>query len=342
VKWDKGQSSDLVEDRRRRKRESSDPPGPTPRRRRPSSDPPTPRPRVRRRKGGKSIAKSGAAAGVGLVAAAIAVVVGVVKGGGDEPATAEPAEPTERAEVETTEAEVAESSTSTASPERSDGTVVDDAEIVEFLTILVNDTNDFWKKTFEGEHRLRYKPARLVIFDRLTRSKCGPRLARGGPIYCPNDQTMYVPPSFFAELREQHDAPGDFAQALVIAHEMGHHAQLGLGITKVVHHKKKEERSKTAALRWKRQQELQADCLAGVWAADIEKRGRLEAGDTNEAVTAVASIGDDALQKAAGKKVDRKTWGHGSSAQRVRYFKKGFRRGALKDCLRELGSPYIK
>jgi len=329
MKWDKGQSGEHVDDRRssRRRRASSEPP--KRRRRRTSSKPPT-----RRRK--KSVPKSAAAAGIGLVVAAIAVIFGI-KGGGENKSTGD-----ESGEVESgattaeAEAEVEEKTSS------NDDSVVSDRELVDFLTFLVNDTNAFWKKTFEKGHKLKYKPAKLVIFDRQTSSGCGKRRARGGPVYCPNDQKMYVPPSFFAELRRKHDAPGDFAQALVIAHEMGHHAQLGLGITKVVHYKKKSEKRKSAALRWKRKQELQADCLAGVWAADIGKRGRLDPGDVEEALIAVAAIGDDALQKAAGRKVDRRKWGHGSSAQRVSHFKKGFRRGALTDCLRSLKSPYIK
>lgn len=209
-------------------------------------------------------------------------------------------------------------------------TVLDDDELTDFLAFLIEDTNELWKETFESELHTRYSPVKMVLFEHSTRTGCGRRSARGGPAYCPADRKMYVPPSFYAELSKELDAPGDFAQAIVVAHEAAHHVQLGLGISADLYAQIKKHPSQSQDL--KIRHELQADCFAGIWAHSVKARGLLEMGDVEEALQAAAAIGDDALQRHAGIPVDDRKWSHGSSAMRVRWFKKGMRSGDVDAC----------
>ena len=209
-------------------------------------------------------------------------------------------------------------------------TILDDDELTDFLAFLIEDTNDVWEDKFTDDLNTRYTPVKMVLFERSTSTSCGRRSARGGPAYCPADKKMYVPPSFYADLSNELGAPGDFAQAIVVAHEAAHHVQLGLGISAAMYKEIKRRPSKTQDL--KIRHELQADCFAGIWASSVKRRGLLEVGDVEEALQAAAAIGDDALQRHAGVPVDDEKWSHGSSAMRVRWFKKGMRTGSIDSC----------
>ncbi len=205
-----------------------------------------------------------------------------------------------------------------------------DPEMKEFLAFLIEDTNEVWAKQLAGTRGVSFRPAPMVIFEGTTSTGCGALSARQGPVYCPADEAMYVPPSFYRELRERLGAPGDFAQAIVIAHEMGHHVQWRTGITRDAHARglKSSSAKRDQSIR----QELQADCFAGLWARSTAQRDLLEAGDVEEALRAASAIGDDSLQKGAGRSVDERQFTHGSSAQRVRWFQKGMAASRLEDC----------
>jgi predicted metalloprotease len=213
----------------------------------------------------------------------------------------------------------------------SDDTVLERDELTDFLTFLINDVNEVWDTKFEEELSKSFRPATLVIFEGTTDTRCGPRKARSGPAYCPADKKMYVPPSFFWELKEDLGAAGDFAQAIVLAHELGHHVQSAMGISRGMY-KEAKSASKSKARDLKIRHELQADCFAGLWAQTAKERDLLEQGDLEEALTAAAAIGDDSLQKMAGRRVDESKWSHGSAAQRKKWFKKGFSTGDYKKC----------
>ena len=205
-----------------------------------------------------------------------------------------------------------------------------DPEMKEFLAFLIEDTNEVWAKQLAGMRGVSFRPAPMVIFEGRTSTGCGVVSAGQGPLYCPADEAMYVPPSFYRELRERLGAPGDFAQAIVIAHEMGHHVQWRTGITRDAHARglKSSSAKRDQSIR----QELQADCFAGMWAQSTSQRDLLETGDVEEALRAASAIGDDALQKGAGRSVDERQFTHGSSAQRVRWFQKGMTANRFEDC----------
>jgi predicted metalloprotease len=151
-----------------------------------------------------------------------------------------------------------------------------------------------------------------------------------GPFYCPADQKAYIDLGFYRELKARFGAPGDFAQAYVLAHEIGHHVQTVLGIERRVRQQQRARPGEENALSVR--MELQADCFAGVWAHSTAKRDLLESGDVEEALMAASAIGDDRLQKSATGKVNPETWTHGSSAQRVAWFKRGMKGGRIEDC----------
>jgi len=177
-----------------------------------------------------------------------------------------------------------------------------------------------------------YLEPTLVLFSGQVRSACGFATAASGPFYCPGDQKVYVDLSFYQELRDRLGAPGDFAQAYVIAHEIGHHVQNQLGILPKVDELRRRVR-KTEANRLSVMLELQADCLAGVWAYHADKtRNILESGDIEEGLSAASAVGDDRLQRQAGGYVTPDSFTHGSSAQRVHWFKQGLETGNLNAC----------
>jgi len=200
-----------------------------------------------------------------------------------------------------------------------------------FVATVLADTEDTWHALFEQMGR-GYQEPRLVLFSGEVQSACGFAQAASGPFYCPGDRKVYLDTSFFDELGQRFGAPGDFAQAYVIAHEIGHHVQTLLGISQQVHRlrgkvSQAEENAMSVRL------ELQADCLAGVWAHHAQRsRDMLEAGDVEEALTAASAIGDDRLQKQAQGHVVPDAFTHGSSAQRVRWFRQGMQAGSLDAC----------
>lgn len=204
-------------------------------------------------------------------------------------------------------------------------------EMAEFTSVVLADTEDSWNALFRSMDR-RYQEPNLVLFTGRVESACGLGQAAMGPFYCPGDSKVYIDLSFFDDLRSRHGAPGDFAQAYVIAHEVGHHVQNLLGISSKVHQARREM-SKEEGNELSVRQELQADCFAGVWAHHADRaRSILEVGDVEEALRAASQIGDDRLQRQAQGYVVPESFTHGSSQQRVRWFKHGIRTGAPAEC----------
>jgi predicted metalloprotease len=201
----------------------------------------------------------------------------------------------------------------------------------DFVAVVLADTEDTWRELFRQVNRT-YQDPKLVLFENAVESACGFAQAAVGPFYCPLDQKVYLDLSFFRDLRDRFRAPGDFAQAYVIAHEIGHHVQTLLGISKkVTEMRQRADQARANALSVR--QELQADCLAGVWAHHANRtRQILETGDVEEALGAATAIGDDRLQKQSRGYVAPETFTHGSSAQRVRWFKQGLTSGSLREC----------
>jgi predicted metalloprotease len=201
----------------------------------------------------------------------------------------------------------------------------------EFVSVVLADTEDTWTDLFRRMGGTYQKP-KLVLFTGAVESACGYAKAAMGPFYCPRDRKVYLDTSFFQDLKTQHQAPGDFAEAYVIAHEVGHHVQNLLGISGKVQ-SLQQQVSRREANQLSVRLELQADCLAGVWAnhAD-ESRHILEQGDVEEALNAASQIGDDRLQEQARGYVVPDAFTHGSSAQRVEWFKRGIQSGSLQQC----------
>jgi uncharacterized protein len=200
----------------------------------------------------------------------------------------------------------------------------------EFVVRIVGDTEDTWGRIFQQLGR-RYEPARLVLFRGGVESACGLASSAAGPFYCPGDGQVYLDLSFFQELKNKFGAPGDFARAYVISHEIGHHVQNLLGIAEqVAQRRSRASQAMQNALSVR--QELQADCFAGVWGFYARQRGLLEPGDLESGLTAAAAIGDDRLQRQSTGQVRPESFTHGSSAQRVRLFRAGFESGDPKQC----------
>jgi predicted metalloprotease len=206
-----------------------------------------------------------------------------------------------------------------------------EAEMREFVAVLLADTEDVWNKVFRDAGHT-YEEPRLVLFSGTVQSACGFAQAASGPFYCPLDNKVYLDFSFFDELERRFGAPGDFAQAYVIAHEIGHHVQNQLGILgKVENVKQQASRSEANALSV--MVELQADCLAGVWANRAQRaRPILEPGDIEEGIRAAGSVGDDRIQRQSQGYVVPDAFTHGSSEQRARWFRRGLDSGNLASC----------
>ena len=204
-------------------------------------------------------------------------------------------------------------------------------EMSVFVSRVLASTEDTWEGVFR-EGGSSYRAPKLVLFTGATPSACGTGQAAMGPFYCPGDEKVYIDLSFYRDLRDRFRAPGDFAQAYVIAHEVGHHVQKLLGISAKVD----GMRGRVSEAQFNRlsvRTELQADCFAGVWAHRAQReRGLLEPGDLEEGLGAAAAIGDDRLQRQSGGSVVPDSFTHGSSAQRVRWFRRGFDGGSLKAC----------
>ena len=204
-------------------------------------------------------------------------------------------------------------------------------EMVEFISVVLADTEDTWKELFKQKGK-QYQAPKLVLFRNKVNSGCGGASAQMGPFYCSLDNKVYLDLSFYDDLRERYKAPGDFAQAYVIAHEIGHHVQNLLGISGKVH-KAKQSLNEIKANQLSVKLELQADCYAGIWAHQANRsRQILESGDIEEGLKAASAIGDDRLQKQSQGYVNPDSFTHGSSKQRVKWFNVGLNKGTLVEC----------
>lgn len=207
-----------------------------------------------------------------------------------------------------------------------------DDPMAKFVAKVLASTEDTWGKMFADSGK-EYQAPKLVLFTGQIGTACGSGQAAMGPFYCPVDQKVYIDLDFYQEMKTRFHAPGDFAQAYVIAHEVGHHVQNLLGISEKVQHARQQARSEAQSNQYSVRLELQADCFAGVWANHADGENRiLEAGDVEEAMTAAAAIGDDALQKQAQGYAVPDSFTHGSSEQRMHWFNQGLNTGSLKQC----------
>jgi uncharacterized protein len=199
----------------------------------------------------------------------------------------------------------------------------------DFVSVVLADTEDTWTQLFRQMNR-EYRAPKLVLFRGAVQSACGMAGAAVGPFYCPPDRKVYLDLDFFRALSERFRAPGDFAQAYVIAHEVGHHVQQLQGTSDDVNRIRREDpdRANEALVRL----ELQADCYSGVWAQTVYEAGDLQPGDIEEALRASEAVGDDRLQSRAGRQVNPDSFTHGSSAQRRAWFERGRARGEPADC----------
>ena len=203
----------------------------------------------------------------------------------------------------------------------------------EFVSVVLGDTEETWSRIFASSGK-QYREPVLVLFENQVQSGCGGASAASGPFYCPADQKVYLDLSFFRELDQRFGAPGDFAQAYVVAHEVGHHVQNLTGIAERVD-AARERASEAQANALSVRQELQADCYAGVWGHYVagSKTGiQLDPGDVEEGLAAAAAIGDDRLQRQSQGRVVPESFTHGSSAQRVQWLRRGLESGRVADC----------
>jgi hypothetical protein len=201
--------------------------------------------------------------------------------------------------------------------------------LVQFVTFVLNDVQNTWR-TILSERHVTYEDAKLVLFRDMTQSGCGTAQSTMGPFYCPQDQKVYIDLGFYDELQRRFGAPGDFAQAYVLAHELGHHVQHLLGIDAQARRLQQDNPGSANAVSVRL--ELQADCFAGIWGHSTEQRRLLEQGDIEEGLNAASSVGDDRLQRAATGHVNAETFTHGSAAQRSAWFKRGLTTGQIEAC----------
>ncbi len=208
------------------------------------------------------------------------------------------------------------------------GTLNPQSDVDQEVAYIVKSVQTFWTDQFRASGK-QYPVTKLVLFDSSTQSPCGPASASTGPFYCPADQKVYLDLTFFDELQSRFGAKGgDFAIAYVIAHEFGHHVQNSLGITQGVEQQVQQDPSQQNALSVK--VELQADCLAGVWAHSAASD--LQPGDIDEALSAASAVGDDRIQQSTTGEIHPESWTHGSAEQRVQWFTKGYQSGKPDDC----------
>ena len=269
------------------------------------------------RSGGIPGGFKGGAGGVGIVAVIVAILFSVLGGGG-----ASGFSPDAGLNNFPTAPEATGQGIDASSPDP-------DADLKAFMKFVIGDVQDAWVGIFSGAGR-QYERTTLVLFNGGVNTGCGAASSATGPFYCPNDRRVYLDLAFFRELRDRFGAPGDFAQAYVIAHEVGHHVQNLLGILPQVN--EEQQRNPRDANALSVRLELQADCFAGVWAHTAYQRQILEDGDLEEGLTAAAAIGDDRLQSQAGQQVNRESFTHGSSEQRTRWFLTGFENGDVASC----------
>jgi predicted metalloprotease len=206
-----------------------------------------------------------------------------------------------------------------------------EGDLSNFVSVVLAETEDVWGNIFSQSGRTYEEPV-LVLFSDAVQSGCGSARSTMGPFYCPADRKLYIDLSFYRDLRSRMGAPGDFAQAYVIAHEVGHHVQNLLGVSRDVQAAQRQV-SQSEANALSVRVELQADCFAGIWAHSMaQKQGVLEDGDIEEALNAASAVGDDRLQKQATGRVTPDSFTHGSSAQRVQWFRRGLDSGSPNSC----------
>jgi predicted metalloprotease len=221
-------------------------------------------------------------------------------------------------------------SSSTEPSSVSRGTVSEGDPQAQFVSVVLKDTEDTWQEIFR-ERGSAYRDPALVLFTEATQSGCGVGQTEMGPFYCPNDQKVYLDLSFFRELDERFGAPGDFARAYVVAHEVGHHVQTLLGVTQEANSVRQQAGSRQSNAVSVRV-ELQADCLAGVWGHYAAQRGLVEPGDAEDGLRAASAIGDDRLQREGQGRVAPESFTHGSSQQRVEWLRRGLDSGKMEAC----------
>ncbi len=205
----------------------------------------------------------------------------------------------------------------------------EEAREVQFVSFVLDTAQATWKAIF-AENGRQYTDAKLVLFRNATRTACGVGQTAMGPFYCPLDQKLYIDLAFYDELRSRFGAPGDFAEAYVIAHELGHHVQHQLGTDEIV--RRAQQQDPSAANTLSVRLELQADCYAGIWAHVTQEEKILEPGDIEEGLNAAAAVGDDRIQRATTGHVNAETFTHGSSAQRSSWFQRGYESGKPESC----------
>jgi uncharacterized protein len=204
-----------------------------------------------------------------------------------------------------------------------------EAKEVQFISFVLDDLQKTWAQTLD-QQGVPYQKTTLVLFRDATDTGCGYGQAASGPFYCPNDGKVYIDLGFYDELQQRFGAPGDFAQAYVLAHEVGHHIQNLIGVSDRVHNA--EQNDPSQANEYSVRLELQADCFAGIWGHSTQQRNILEAGDVDEGLAAAAAVGDDRIQRMSGRAVNPEKWTHGSSEQRAQWFRRGFESGKISDC----------
>lgn len=211
-------------------------------------------------------------------------------------------------------------------------TAKDEAEkpLVQFVSFVLDDTQKTWEQLLPQQAGTPYRHAKLVLFRDSTQSACGGAQSATGPFYCPGDEKVYIDLGFYDELKRRFGAPGEFAQAYVLAHEIGHHVQKLIGVESKV--RQFQSQNPSAANAVSVQLELQADCFAGVWAHSTQQRGLLEAGDVQSALGAASAVGDDHIQQMTRGRVQPETFTHGSSQQRMSWFNKGLNSGSIAAC----------
>ena len=208
----------------------------------------------------------------------------------------------------------------------------DEAEkpLVQFISVVLDDTQKTWEQLLPQQAGIPYRHAKLVLFRNYTQSGCGGAESATGPFYCPADEKVYIDLGFYDELKQRFGAPGEFAQAYVLAHEVGHHVQKLTGVERQV--RQLQQSSPQSGNRLSVMMVLQADCLAGVWAHSTQQRGLLESGDVESALGAAAAVGDDHIQKMTRGQVQPETFTHGSSEQRMHWFTQGLNSGSIAGC----------
>jgi uncharacterized protein len=202
--------------------------------------------------------------------------------------------------------------------------------LVQFVSFVLDDTQKTWEQLLPQQAGTPYRHAKLVLFRDNTQSACGGAESATGPFYCPGDEKVYIDLGFYDELKRRFGAPGEFAQAYVLAHEVGHHVQKLIGVESKVRQFQRQNPGSANAVSV--QMELQADCLAGVWAHSTQQRGLLEAGDVQSALGAAAAVGDDHIQQMTRGRVQRESFTHGSSQQRMDWFNRGLNSGSIAAC----------